>query len=141
MPAEHEEGLRFSAIPLKSLIRRSTGFRYAFAIMLAFVAVCAQFLLERLVGAKNNIGTYQFFLGATALSALWTGRSGGLVTLFTSTVLALYFFIPPSNSLLVDSYIAGLQLILFVTLGMVVCLVGGALQASQEAFSLTLNSI
>src|SRR5262245_23427978 len=130
MPAEHEEGLQFSAIPLKSWIRRSTGIRFTFAILLAFLALCAQFLLQQLVGAKNSVGTYQFFLGATALSALWTGRSGGLVTLSTSTVLDLFFFIPPYHSLRVDSYIAIIQLVLFMAVGMVVCVVGGALHAS-----------
>src|SRR5215467_14402574 len=117
MPAENEKRLRFSATPLKSRIRRSARFRYSFAILLACLAAGAQFLLEWLVAPSEELGSYQFFLGATALSALWTGRFGGFVTLLTSSLFKLYYFLPPPFSFRIESHIMAIRLVMFVAMG------------------------
>jgi len=111
------------------------------AIFLACVAAALQFGIQRFVGSGVDPGSYQFFLGATALSAVWTGRQSAFITLACSALFKLYFFLPPHFSFRVDSPATALRLVLFVGVGTVVCLGGGALHASREIFESTLGSI
>ena len=116
-------------------------FRYVFAVLVACLAVALQFGIGWLVGRNGDPGSYQLFLGATALSAVRAGRLSGFVTLFVSSLFKLYFFLPPEYSFRLESTGALVHLILFVALGSVICLVGGALYASRERFASTLSSI
>ena len=61
--------------------------------------------------------------------------------LFVSSLFKLYFFLPPAYSFRIESTAALVHLVLFVAIGSVVCLVGGALYTSREKFSSTLSSI
>jgi two-component system cell cycle sensor histidine kinase/response regulator CckA len=138
---EQNRVLGIRRVPLRLGLRFDGRFRYVFAVLLACLAAALQFGLGWLVGSQGDPGSYQIFLGATALSAVTAGRWSGFVTLFVSTFFKLYFFLPPFYSFRLDSVAALVHLILFVAIGSVVCLVGGALYTSREKFSSTLNSI
>ena len=73
--------MSLGGVSIRSRLRRSGPFRYAFAILLACVAAALQYGVQWSVGPGEDTGSYQFFLGATALSAVWTGRSSAFVTL------------------------------------------------------------
>ena len=75
MSMKQNEDLSFRNMPLRSRIRGSTAFRYLLGVFFACLAAALQLGVQRLVGGGEDIGGYQFFLGATALSAVWTGRS------------------------------------------------------------------
>ncbi len=139
MEQNHVLGMR--GLPLRLGLRLDARFRYVFAILLACLAAALQFGIGWLVGSDGDPGSYQLFLGATALSAVWAGRRSAIVTLFVSSLFKLYFFLPPAYSFRIGSTAALVHLVLFVAIGSVICLVGGALYTSREEFSSTLNSI
>ena len=141
MPIEQNEDLSFGNLPLRSRIRRSSAFRYMVAVFLACLAAALQLGVQLLFGAGEDTGGYQFFLGATALSAVWTGRTSALLTLCCSGVLKLYLFLPPYYSFRIESPATFVRLILFLAIGGLICLGGGELYASQGVLSSTLNSI
>jgi PAS domain S-box-containing protein len=109
--------------------------------LLACVAAALQFGVQWIVGPGEDTGSYQFLLGATALSAAWTGRSSALVTLTCSALFKLYYFLPPANSFRIETTATFVHLILFIAVGTVICIVGGALYASQANLFSTLSSI
>jgi PAS domain S-box-containing protein len=141
MATEQNGGLSFGDVRLRSRIQRSGAFRYALAVLLAGIAAALHLGVELLFGGVEDTGGYQFFLGATALSAVWTGRASAFVTLCCSAVLKLYFFLPPYHSFRIETPATAVRLVLFLAIGGVVCLGGGALYASQGVLSSTLNSI
>lgn len=132
--------MSLGGVSLRSRLRRSGPFRYAFAILLSCVAAALQYGVQWSVG-PGDTGSYQFFLGATALSAVWTGKSSAFVTLLCSTLLKLYYFLPPANSFRIESTATLVHLILFCAVGSLICIVGGALYASQANLFTTLSSI
>ncbi len=119
----------------------SRPFRYALAAFLACAAAALEFGFQRLIGPGQEAGSYQFFLGATALSSVWSGRVSGFITLGCSALFKLYLFLPPYNSFRVETPATPLLLLLFLSIGSVICLGGGALYKSREMFSRTLGSI
>ncbi len=133
--------MSLAGVSIRSRLRRSGPFRYAFAVLLSCVAAALQYGVQWLVGPGEGTGSYQFLLGATALSAVWTGRSGAFVTLVCSTLFKLYYFSPPANSFRIDSTATVVHLVLFCAVGCVICIVGGALYASQANLYSTLSSI
>ena len=141
VPWNRIEAPGIRGVPLKLGLRFDARFRYLFAVLLAFVAAALQFGIGWLVGSDGDPGSYQLFLGATALSAVLAGRRSAIVTLFVSSLFKLYFFLPPFYSFRISSMATLVHLILFVAIGSVICLVGGALYTSREKFSSTLNSI
>src|SRR5437588_497687 len=62
--------MSLGGVSLRSRLRRSGPFRYAFAILLSCVAAALQYGVQWSVG-PGDTGSNQFFLGATALSAVW----------------------------------------------------------------------
>jgi PAS domain S-box-containing protein len=120
---------------LKSRLRLSRALRYVFAVLLACLAAILQFGVQWLIGTGEGTGSYQFFLCATALSAVWAGRRAAFVTLCCSALFKLYLFLPPASPAVL------VRIVLFLAIGTVICLGGGALYASREAFSSTLSSI
>ena len=126
MPREPSSHLSDVLRGFRSCVRRHRVLRYMTAIFLACVAAALQFGIQRFVGSGVDPGSYQFFLGATALSAVWTGRQSAFITLACSALFKLYFFLPPHFSFRVDSPATALRLVLFVGVGTVVCLGGGA---------------
>ena len=141
MPTEHNGGVGLPGIPLRRSLARDIALRYGFAIFLACLATALQFSLGWLVGAQGDPGSYQFFLGATALSAVRAGRRSAFVTLCCSALFKLYFFLPPKNSFRIASTADLVHMVLFMAIGSVICLGGGALYTSREKFSSTLSSI
>jgi two-component system cell cycle sensor histidine kinase/response regulator CckA len=139
MEQNHALGIR--GVPLRLSLRLGARFRYLFAAFLACLAAALQFGIGSLVGSEGDPGSYQLFLGATALSAVLAGRRSAFVTLFVSSLFKLYFFLPPANSFRIESTAVLVHLVLFVAIGGVICLVGGDLYTSREKFSSTLNSI
>jgi two-component system, cell cycle sensor histidine kinase and response regulator CckA len=115
--------------------------RLVFPVLLACLAAVLQLGVQWLIGTEGDPGSYQFFLGATALSAVWAGRVSAFVTLCCSALLKLYFFLPPANSLRIESPAVLIRILLFLAIGSVICLGGGALYTSREKFSSTLSSI
>jgi PAS domain S-box-containing protein len=105
------------------------------------VAAGLEYLVQWLLGPGEGTGSYQFFLGATALSAVWTGRSSALVTLACAALFKLYYFLPPANSFRIETTATLVHLILFCAVGTLVCIVGGALYSSQANLFSTLSSI
>src|SRR4051794_40305893 len=129
------------AEPLKSGLRRSHLLRYGFAVLLAVLAAGLQFGVHWFFDVGDESDAYEFFLGATALSSIWAGRLSAFVTLCCSALIRLYFFLPPHGSLRLE-YPSGLvRLLLFLAIGSLIGLGGGALYASQEAWASTLSSI
>ena len=138
---EQNRVLGLHGFPLRLGFRLNSRFRYVFAVLIACLAAALQFGIGWLVGTKGDPGSYQLFLGATALSAVRAGRLSGFITLFVSSLFNLYYFLPPPNSFRIDTTATLVHLILFVALGSVISVVGGALYASRERFSSTLSSI
>jgi PAS domain S-box-containing protein len=64
-----------------------------------------------------------------------------LVTLTCSALFKLYYFLPPANSFRIETTATFVHLILFIAVGTVICIVGGALYASQANLFSTLSSI
>src|SRR5215471_15925522 len=116
MPIDQQEDLRFGNLPLRSRIRRSSVFRYLLAVCLACLAAVLQSAVQLLLGPAEDIGGYQFFLGAVALSAIWTGRRSALVTLCCAGILKLYFFLPPFYSFRLESPATLVRLVLFLAI-------------------------
>ena len=137
--SEADSGSVWSA--LRSLLRRSAAIRHSLAVLLACLAAAFQFGLLWLVGTQEDVGAYQFFLSATALSAVWTGRIGGFITLCCSALMKLYFFLPPRGSFHIHSPATFARLLLFLAVGGMISLGGGALYASREELASTLTSI
>jgi PAS domain S-box-containing protein len=138
---EQNGGLGFRRKSLRSQLRRSAALSYVFAVLLACVAAALHLGLKWLIGTEEELGSYQFFLGATTLSAMWFGRRRAFVTLGCCTLFKLYFFLPPANSFSIDSFATLIRLVLFVAIGSLICVVGGALYASQAVLASTLSSI
>ena len=109
--------MSLGGVSLRSRLRRSGPFRYAFAVLLACVAAALQYGVQWLVGPGEDTGSYQFLLGATALSAVWTGRSSAFVTLACSALFKLYYFLPPANSFRIETTATLVHLILFCAVG------------------------
>ena len=74
-------------------------------------------------------------------SAVWTGRSSAFVTLVCAALFKLYYFLPPPDSFRIETTATLVHLILFCAIGAVICIVGGALYASQANLFSTLSSI
>jgi PAS domain S-box-containing protein len=110
-------------------------------VAIAVIALPLQLCLQQYFGENQDPGSYQLFLAATALSSLWAGSRSGILTLGVSTVLKLYFLLPPLYSFRVESPAVLVRLILFCAVGIVICLVSGALYKSEETWSSALSSI
>jgi two-component system cell cycle sensor histidine kinase/response regulator CckA len=133
--------LGIRGLRLKSRLRRYGALRYVFAVFLACLAAALHFGVQWLIGAEDDESAYEFFLGATALSAVWAGRLSGFVTLWTSALLKLYFFLPVFGSFHLEYPGGFVRFFVFLAIGSLICLGGGALYASREAFCCTLSSI
>ncbi len=130
-----------SSMALRHKLRNSPPLRYGFAAVLPVVALLLQFWLDSLFGPDQNPGTYQLFLAAVALSAIWAGRTCALLTVAESVVIRLYFFLPPQYSVYINSTAVLVRLFLFVGVAVLIAWVGGALYESEEIFSTALTSI
>ena len=81
---EQNRVLGIRGVPLGLSLRFDARFRYLFAVLLACLAAALQFGVGWLVGTEGDPGSYQLFLGATALSAVKAGRRSAFVTLMVS---------------------------------------------------------
>ena len=120
-------------------MRRSFALRCAVSSGLAFIALALQIAIQHWLGASADVGTYQFFLAAAAVSAVWGGRVCGLLTVGASALLRWYFFIEPGFALHETASVV--RIVLFTSLGILIAIVGGNLCASEERFSTALRSI
>ncbi len=129
--------------PFKNRLRESAALRYLFALALAAMALVAQLFFEWLAGANQPlaVGSSHLFLAAPALSSVLAGRRSGFTTLSFSTVLMLYFCLPPYHTFLIASPEVFIHLVLFVAVGVAICVGGGNLYVSHETLSSTLHSI
>ncbi len=107
------------------------------------MALLAQLFFEWLAGGNQPlaVGSSHIFLAAPALSSVLAGRRSGFTTLFFSTVLMLYFCLPPYHTFLVSSPQVLVHLVLFAAVGTAICIGGGNLYLSHETLSSTLHSI
>jgi PAS domain S-box-containing protein len=126
---------------IRNVLRGSAVLRYGLAAALAVVALLLHIGLEAWFGPDQSPGTYQLFLAAVALSAVWAGRNCALLTLALSVAIRLYFFIPPEYSFAIERISVAVQLLLFFGVGAMIAEVGGALYESEERFSTALTSI
>ena len=137
-------------------VRPASGFRrfvpktaagkYALGLALAGTGALVQILLRALLDTLDPSGlepftSYQAFMAAVALSAILCGRRVGFFCLGISALILLYIFIPPIFSLRIETPVVALQLGLFLAVGSIICLLGGALHRSEEAFDTVLGSI
>ncbi|MCU0703769.1 MAG: PAS domain-containing protein [Fimbriiglobus sp.] len=99
--------------------RRSRAWVFVFAIVVAILSIAVRAVLHPVLGDVNTYG-----LGVLAITfmAWYGGYAAGLITLFVSAALTVYFFIPPRLSVVVAGldHQIGLGLYLFVGLGVLV---------------------
>jgi PAS domain S-box-containing protein len=110
-------------------------FGMVIAVSLACVALGTQLLLVPIVAPDS----YQLFLGAVAISSIYGGARAGLLTLLISSLGKFYFFMP-SNILAVDSGLAT-RTLLFLSLGAVICWIGGRFHSSEQRLAAVLASV
>ncbi|MCL4401488.1 MAG: PAS domain S-box protein [Acidobacteria bacterium] len=116
---------------------RPPAARYSLAVLIAGVALGTQLLLHPFLAPDS----YQLLIASVALSAIYLGARAGLLTLGLVSIAKLYFFLPPLYSSAVADHKVAARLILFVAVGLIVCSMGGRLQASEETFAAVLTSI
>ncbi len=107
------------------------------ALALPFAALGLQLWIEPLAPQTS----YQLFLGAVALSALYGGLEDGLLTLFVSGLGRFYLFESPRLSFAEGHPAITLRLVLFVALGIMVAWLVGKLRSAQGQLAATLSSI
>ncbi len=91
-------------------VRSSTcGLPTRIAGAIAAVSICA--LIKASLGVP--ILPFLFFFPAIMLSSFYLGRVGGIVAATASTLEAVYFFIPPTHSFVVQDVGIGLGVIVF----------------------------
>lgn len=115
-------------------LRRLTFLSYVVASILPLAAFGLEYWLEPLTGHTS----YQLFLGAVALSAIYGGIGSGLCTLAISGFLKFYFFLAPQAA---DQRAALTRLALFFLLGFMVAWLAGKLRGTQQNLHATLNFI
>lgn len=122
---------------LRSRSARSPLVRYGFASALAGLALGIQFLIHPLTAPDS----YQIFLGFVALSVIYSGAASGFVTLALTTAAKLWFFVLPNASLATQGHVVVSRTILYATVGVVICSLGGQLHASERTLAAVLSSM
>ena len=106
---------------------RAWRLRYA----LAFVAVgLAWASRERLLGEAGGQSPFLAFGLAVLITALSAGFGPGLLAMGLSSVVAVYFYLPPQLALAVHEPFDGAQLGLFALEGLVAAVAGGLVRRS-----------
>ena len=119
---------------------RSARFRvrYAVAVACAVAAVLVRMSLTAVWGLKFP---YLTFHPAVLLSA-WVGGLGpGLVTTGLCALAAVYFWIPPTNSFLIDTFGDRVSLVGFLFIGAAISVLSELLQRRERYASAIMESI
>ena len=108
---------------------RAWPLRYA----LAFVAVgLAWASRERLLAEAGDESPFLAFGLAVLVTALAAGFGPGLLAMVLSSIVAVYFYLPPQLALAVHEPFDGVQLGLFVLEGLGVAIAGGMVRWAVE---------
>lgn len=111
--------------------------RYGVAAALGLAAVWVEGWLEPLSGHVS----YQVLLGAVALSALYGGVGNGLLTLLIAGMARYQFYLPNHLHAATEAPAAGLPLLLYLLLGVMVAWLAGELRTTQRKLAAALTSI
>jgi len=113
---------RLRALGSTTRLVRGWQLRYA----LAFVAVgLAWASRERLLAEAGDRSPFLAFGLAVLVAAFAGGFGPGLLAVILSSVVAVYFYLPPQLALVVHEPFDGVQLGLFVLEGIVAAIAGG----------------
>lgn len=110
--------------PSRGLIR-AWHLRYGFAFVAVGVAWASR---ERLLSDAGDRSPFLAFGLAVLVAALAGGFGPGLLAVILSSVVAVYFYLPPQLALVVHEPFDGVQLGLFVLEGIVAAIAGGTVR-------------
>lgn len=99
----------------------------------AVAAAAAALLVSRLIWPLIDPSGSPLFLAAVVVSAWYGGLGPGLVTTGIAVLAKLYFFMPPTGSLLVDDVATVLYLVVFVLVAVLISSLTGALRRAEAA--------
>jgi signal transduction histidine kinase len=106
--------------------------RYGAAVIVTGLALVLQELLYRWFKVGSNATPFLVFFGAVMV-AVWFGGTGpGLLATTLSAMLSWYLFLYPQNSLAIDSFGQGLRLVIFVSEGVLISSLLGAMHSARR---------
>jgi signal transduction histidine kinase len=106
--------------------------RYGAAVIVTGLALVLQELLYRWFKVGSNATPFLVFFGAVMV-AVWFGGTGpGLLATALSAMLSWYLFLFPQNSLAIDSFGQGLRLVIFVSEGVLISSLVGAMHSARR---------
>jgi DNA-binding CsgD family transcriptional regulator len=120
---------RLSAFGSSTCLVRAWHRRYALAFVAVGVAWASQ---ERLLTGAGGESPFLVFGLAVLVTALAAGFGPGLLAMVLSSVVAVYFYLPPQLALAVHEPFDGIQLGLFALEGLVAALAGGVVRRAVE---------
>jgi len=120
-----------SPTPSQSLQLRRMPYwqRYGLAIVAVLIALALMLALDPYLHLTQ--ASFLLFFGAVTISALYGGRSAGVVATFLSSIFANYYFLAPRYTweLTLSS---SLRMALFLLQGLLISLLVGQLRIAQE---------
>ncbi len=119
-------------------IHRIQGATTVISYAVACALPLAAWGIEEWLAPLSGHTSYQLFLGAVALSAMYGGVGNGLCTLVLSALLTHFLFLMPHVA---DSRTATASLLLFIGLGLMVAWLAGTLRSAQRRLHATLRFI
>src|SRR5215212_4689843 len=121
---------------------RSWLVRYGAAVVVTGLAVVLQELLFGWSREDPNITPFLTFFGAVMVGAWFGGLGPGLLATALSAMLSWYLFLYPQDSIVIDRFGQGFRLIIFVSEGVLISSLVGAVHSARrraEANMLKIN--
>jgi signal transduction histidine kinase len=111
---------------------RSWLVRYGAAVVVTGLALVLQELMYRWIKEGPNATPFLVFFGAVMVGAWFGGLGPGLLATALSAMLSWYFFLYPQDSVAIDSFGQGLRLVIFVSEGVLISSLVGAVHSARR---------
>lgn len=120
------------------MLNLSQFLRYSIAIAAVLFALLLMLALDPAL--QFSRASYLSFFGAVTISALYGGRTPGIVATLLSAGFANYFFVAPQHSWIL-SFADVLRMALFITQGVLISVLIGSLQTAQAQAAHSFNQL
>src|SRR5215469_13023906 len=95
--------------------------RYIYSLCIAILSVVFVFIIKTDLGRVIGINApFLLFFSAIMISSWFGGITAGLLSIIFSSLICLFFYLPPYNSFSINSYITITELTIFSIEGLII---------------------
>lgn len=102
---------------------------YGFAVVVTVITLCIRFFMDRYIGYQSP---FMLFTLAIMISGWYGGMKSAMTTTFLGTTTAVYFFIEPTGSFIIENKNEQVRLCIFLFSALFIGILSGSLQQANK---------